>query len=192
MQGRHTCLLVCVFSFLLVTQSLAAELTGKVLWIYDGDTLKIENIGKVRLLGIDAPEYKASSRDNFYRKNFNIEAHQLRRVAQQAKRYLMSTVKGETVRLQLEDKQKDKYNRLLAYVYLADGKMINRILLEKGMASVFRRYNFHYKKEFLKIERKARNKGLGLWHKRDPQTFSILNFWSQNNDGHHLLSATTH
>ncbi|WP_321390104.1 thermonuclease family protein [uncultured Desulfuromusa sp.] len=181
-----------IFLFLLVTQSPAAEVTGKVLWVYDGDTLKVENIGKVRLVGIDSPESEASTRDHFYRKKFNIEAQQLRRVARQAKKYLMATVKGQTVRLVFANTEKDKYNRFLAYVYLADGDMLNRILLEKGLASVFRRYNFQYKKEFLKIEKTARDKGLGLWEKSVPQKFSLFNFWSQNNDGHPLLLTTTH
>jgi micrococcal nuclease len=65
---RKQIFLVLTLLVLLVSPSLATELTGKVLWIYDGDTLKIENIGKVRLLGIDTPEYKASPRDHFYKK----------------------------------------------------------------------------------------------------------------------------
>ncbi|MEE4254611.1 MAG: thermonuclease family protein [Desulfuromusa sp.] len=159
---KQICLLLSLL-LLLASHSLATELTGKVLWIYDGDTLKVEKIGKVRLLGIDAPEYKASPRDNFYLKNFNIEANKLREIAQQGKSYLLRNVKGKRVRLELDHTQKDKYNRLLAYVYLPDGEMLNLNLLEKGLATVFRRYNFQYKKDFLKSEKKAQNQALGLW-----------------------------
>ncbi|WP_175498227.1 thermonuclease family protein [Desulfuromusa kysingii] len=184
--------MLLIMLFLLISSASAAELTGKVIWVYDGDTLKVENIGKVRLLGIDAPEYKASSRDHFYKKNFNIEANQLRRIAQQAKKYLMAKVKGQTVRLVFDGNQKDKYNRFLAYVYLPDGRMLNRILLERGLATVFRRDPFQHKKDFLTIEKRAQNKQRGVWKKSSPQKFSLFNFWSQNSDGHPLLPTTTY
>ena len=42
--------------------------------------------------------------------------------------------------------------------------MLNLLLLKKGLATVFRRYDFIYKKDFLKAEKKARKKRLGLWN----------------------------
>ncbi|RME39217.1 MAG: thermonuclease family protein, partial [Deltaproteobacteria bacterium] len=53
---------------LLLAGQVLADPTGRVSWIYDGDTLKVEGIGKVRLLGIDAPEHEDSYRDRFYRR----------------------------------------------------------------------------------------------------------------------------
>ena len=143
----------------------AAELTGRVSWVYDGDTLKVEKIGKVRLIGIDTPEYQASSRDRFYTKKFQIETKKLREIAQQVKKFNIHNVKGKRVRLELDKTHRDKYDRLLAYVYLPNGEMLNRVLLKKGLATVFRRYDFRYKKDFLKIEKKARNNNQGLWGK---------------------------
>jgi len=148
---------------LLATTALSAELAGRVLWVYDGDTLKIENIGKVRLIGIDTPESQASSRDHFYTKQFSISEKRLRKIAKQAKYYNIHNLKDRRVSLELDRTHRDKYDRLLAYVYLPDGRMLNRILLQKGLATVFRRYDFQYKKDFLKAEAKARNGKLGLW-----------------------------
>jgi len=148
---------------LLATTALSAELTGRVLWVYDGDTLKIENIGKVRLIGIDTPESQASSRDLFYTKRFSITEKRLRKIAKQAKYYNIHNLKDQRVSLKLDQTHRDKYDRLLAYVYLPDGRMLNRILLQKGLATVFRRYDFQYKKDFLEAETKARNGKLGLW-----------------------------
>ena len=148
---------------LLATTSLSAELTGRVLWVYDGDTLKIENIGKVRLIGIDTPESQASSKDYFYIKSFSITEKRLRKIAKQAKYYNIHNLKDRRVSLELDQTHRDKYDRLLAYVYLPDGRMLNRILLQKGLATVFRRYDFQYKKDFLEAEAKARNGKLGLW-----------------------------
>ena len=158
---RLACLLLLFFC--LVSTASAEKLSGKVLWIYDGDTLKIEEIGKVRLIGIDTPETKASSHDYFYKHDFDIEPKKLRKIAKQAKQYNIHYVKGVKVRLKLDRTKRDKYNRLLAYVYLPDGTMLNRLLLKKGLATVFRRYNFTHKKNFLKVEKQARKKGLGLW-----------------------------
>ena len=156
-------LLLLALCLLLATTTHSAELAGRVVWVYDGDTLKIEDIGKVRLIGIDTPESKASSRDRFYTKKYPITAKKLRKIARQAKNYNIQNVKDRRVTLELDHVHRDKYDRLLAYVYLPDGRILNRILLQKGLASVFRRYDFRYKKDFLKIEKKAQKKQLGLW-----------------------------
>ena len=152
-----------VLCSLLATTAQSAVLVGRVLWVYDGDTLKIENIGKVRLLGIDTPESQASSKDHFYTKRFSVTEQRLRNIARQAKSYNIHKVKNQQVRLELDHTDRDKYGRLLAYVYLPDGRMLNRVLLQKGLATVFRRYDFLYKKDFLEVEAKARNNKLGLW-----------------------------
>lgn len=143
----------------------AKTIKGKVLWIYDGDTIKVEKLGKVRLIGIDTPESKASSRDSFYTKKFKIKPKRLRKIAKQAKKYNINYVKGRRVKLKFDHQKKDKYDRLLAYVYLPNGDMLNEVLLKKGLATVFRRYNFEHKKDFLRFETKAQRKKLGLWQK---------------------------
>lgn len=137
--------------------------TGTVSWIYDGDTLKIENIGKVRLLGIDAPETENSPRDNFYTTEFGISRQRLRSIARQAKRLNIELVKGKPVRLEFDRQRQDKYGRTLAYAYLPDGRLLNLLLLEKGLVSVFRRYQFDRREEFLQAEKTARSARLGLW-----------------------------
>lgn len=141
----------------------ATSLHGLVSWVDDGDSLRVEGIGKVRLLGIDSPEYQASSRDDFYVQNFAIPPSRLRRVARQAKRFNIEQAKGRRVRLELDRDTRDRHGRMLAYVYLPDGSMLNRRLLRQGLASVFRRYAFRYKTDFLDVERTAREEQLGLW-----------------------------
>ncbi|MCK4501665.1 MAG: thermonuclease family protein [Desulfuromonadales bacterium] len=158
-------LLPVIFLFLVTVSAQAATLNGRVSWIYDGDTIKVEGIGKVRLLGIDTPEYKESPRDRFYSKNFQIKPKRLRLISRQAKKYNVDHVKGHWVRLELDQSQKDKYDRVLAYVFLPNGDMLNQVLLEKGLATVFRRYDFRYKKTFISAEKKARQQKLGLWER---------------------------
>ena len=59
----------------------------------------------------------------------------------------------------------DKHGRLLAYVYLPDGRLLNRMLLEEGFAAVFRKFSFEKKKEFLLVEEKAKKADVGMWRR---------------------------
>lgn len=140
----------------------AAPLQGRVGWIYDGDTIEVDQVGKVRLLGIDAPEHEDSARDRFYRR-WGIAPAQLRQVARDGVRYLVSHVKGKVVTLRFDRSRRDSYGRLLAYVFLPDQSLLNLTLVAKGYASVFRKYPFSRKAAFLAAERQARSEGLGLW-----------------------------
>lgn len=156
---------LCSFLFgilLLPAPSTAETFSGKVKWIYDGDSIEVAGIGTVRLLGIDAPEYKSSQRDRYYLR-WGIEPAALRHINRAGKTYLIETVKGKTVVLKTEKKDRDRYNRLLAYVYLPDGRLLNQHLLEKGYAVVYRRFDFDLKSEFLEAESRARSNKQGLW-----------------------------
>jgi micrococcal nuclease len=156
--------LTLLLLLLVATGTEARQLQGKVLWIYDGDTLKVAKVGKVRLLGIDAPEHEDSPRDGYYIRQ-GIPRQRLRRIARKALRYNIETVKGRTVRLLTDHDERDRYGRLLAYVVLPDGRMLNRLLLEKGYAAVYRRFDFRLKQDFLRAEADARRRQVGLWQK---------------------------
>jgi micrococcal nuclease len=153
--------------FLLLTvaaKAWAADLRGKVEWIYDGDTIKVAGVGKVRLLGIDSPESEAGGRDRFFVK-VGGNGERLRRMAGEALRFNIREVKGKEVRLELDHEPRDAYGRLLAYVILPDGRLLNRVLLEKGYAVVYRRFDFRMKRDFLAAEEDARRRKIGLWAK---------------------------
>lgn len=138
------------------------EAIGTVSWIYDGDTLKIDAIGKVRLIGIDTPEKDGSQRDRYLQKQ-GISSTALRRIANEALKFNIAEVKGKRVRLQFDDERQDRYGRTLAYVYLPDGTLLNRLLIEKGYAVVYRRFDFKLKENFLRAEAAARSRRAGLW-----------------------------
>jgi len=139
------------------------ELHGRVTWIHDGDTLEVGGLGKVRLLGIDCPEMEGSARDRFYRDRFNIPSSALRRTARAALDFNIQQVKGRQVTLQFDESRRDRYGRLLAYVRLPDGRCLNQLLLEKGMATVYRKFDFSRKDDFFAAEQRARRSGLGMW-----------------------------
>ena len=73
-------------------------------------------------------------------------------------------VKGQSVALELDDPPRDRHGRILAYIRLPDGRLLNRVLLEEGLAIVYRRFKFNLKDDFLDTEQKARDKGRGMWH----------------------------
>lgn len=138
------------------------EITGEVRWVYDGDTLEVAGAGKVRLLGIDVPEREESDRDRFLRDQ-GVPSERLRAVAAAALRFNIDTVKGKKVRLTFDDERRDRHGRLLAYVTLPDGRLLNRVLIEKGYAVVYRRFDFRLKDDFLAAEGEARRRQSGLW-----------------------------
>jgi micrococcal nuclease len=136
---------------------------GEVSWIYDGDTIKVDGYGVVRLVGIDCPEKKNNRRDRDFIRLGAHSAAQLRRSERDTRHHLIRTLKGRQVRLELEDPPRDKYDRLLAYVWLEDGTMLNRELLRQGRARVYRYFDFAHKQEFLKFEAEAIRNQRGMW-----------------------------
>ncbi len=137
-------------------------LQGNVSWIYDGDTLEIETLGTVRLVGIDVPEHKPSDRDHYLTRQ-GIPPDRLRLASQAARDFNRHQVMGRRVRLELENPPRDRYGRLLAYVFLPDGRLLNRVLIEQGLAVVYRRFAFRRKTDFLNAEEQAREYKRGLW-----------------------------
>ncbi len=123
--------------------------------IADGDTLfvKIRNRNEtIRLLGVDTPEVKS--------KYTNEEPY-----GKEASNYIRNLVKRKKIRLEFDIEKRDKYNRLLAYVYLPEGRMLNRALIKKGYARVYKFFKYKKKKEFMKLEQEAKIKCLGIWRK---------------------------
>ncbi len=142
------------------------RLHGTVTWVYDGDTLEISEIGKVHLIGIDTPEHENSQRDWFLEKQ-GVPASRQRIIYRQAKQYNIRHVKGQRVSLTLDNPVRDKYGRLLAYVHLQDGRILNRVLLEQGLAVVYRKFSFNKKQDFIAAEGQARQAKRGLWQTAD-------------------------
>jgi micrococcal nuclease len=58
---------------------------------------------------------------------------------------------------------RDKYNRLLRYVFLEDGTLINAKLVAEGYAYNYIYEPFQFMKQFDYLEKQAKEKQLGLW-----------------------------
>ncbi|MFZ5631804.1 MAG: thermonuclease family protein [Bacillota bacterium] len=126
----------------------------KVIRVIDGDTFEITNRGRkerVRLIGVDTPE---SVKPGAEVEPFGIEAGN----------YTKKLIEGKPVRLEFDVQERDKYGRLLAYVYLEDGTLLNARLLEEGLATIVTiPPNVRMADTFLKIQRKARADKKGIW-----------------------------
>ncbi len=122
-----------------------------VKFVYDGDTILLENGVKVRYLGIDAPEVDHDKGHSDF-------------MALDAWKYNRKLVKGKQVRFETDIEEKDKYGRVLAYVYLKNGKMVNDLMIQKGMAHVMvSSKELKYRDLFIKSQQKAMKDRLGIW-----------------------------
>jgi len=124
--------------------------------VVDGDTIVVDLAGreeKVRLIGIDTPETVDPRRP--------VECF-----GNQASGHLKELLPtGTTVRLVRDAEQRDRYGRLLAYVYrLDDDLFINLDLMSNGYANLLTIVpNVAHTDEFRAAERSARATGIGLW-----------------------------
>lgn len=119
----------------------------------DGDTIVIEIEGKqekIRLIGVDTPETVHPSKPVEY---FGKEASDFTR----------KMVEGKRVRLEYDWQERDKYGRLLAYVYLEDGTFLNAEIVKQGYGFAYTRFPFKYLEDFRQYEKDARENNRGLW-----------------------------
>jgi len=133
--------------------------------VVDGDTLLLTNGEKVRLIGIDAPESKLNPRAE---KQGEMEGKDLKTIISMGKRatkFVQDLVRpGDQVKIEYDAEKRDKYGRLLGYVYLFNGKMLNEEILKAGYANLLTHPpNLKYQDVFLKAYREARENGRGLW-----------------------------
>jgi micrococcal nuclease len=130
---------------------------AEVLRVTDGDTIRVRVDGveeRVRYIGVNTPEVHHPRRGE---EPFGREATEANR----------ALVEGKTVRLVTDVQERDRYGRILAYVYLPDGTFVNAALVERGFAQVMTvPPNVRHAERFLALEREARREERGLWAER--------------------------
>jgi micrococcal nuclease len=131
------------------------SLEGVVVKVVDGDTIHVrlgDRVEKVRYIGVNTPE-----------------VHHPRQGEQPGGRQAWDVnrrlVAGRQVRLELDLQARDRYGRLLAYVWVGD-TMVNAELVGRGYAQVMTvPPNVRYQQLFLRLQRDAREAGRGLWRR---------------------------
>ena len=130
--------------------------------VIDGDTFVLDNGESVRLIGIDTPEYLQPS-------------------GAESKAFAEKLLLGKLVQLEYDTQQRDKYGRILAYVFL-DDLFVNAEFIKEGCARAYTQYPFksEYKKLFLKLEKEAQSSKTGLWAIPTVKTDEVL-YWVNTN-----------
>lgn len=121
----------------------------------DGDTIAVRMNGHnetIRFIGVDTPET--------HKPNTPVQCY-----GPAAAAFTKNTIGNQQVRLALDPKSsnRDRYDRLLRYVYLPDGTLVNEKLIEEGYGFYYPYFPFTKSDEFARAERSAQSAHRGLW-----------------------------
>lgn len=128
--------------------------TAVVTHVVDGDTVDVELDGKkerIRLLLVDTPEVNVSDKPP---QPFGPEATE----------FAEQVLSGKEVRLEFDGPERDKYDRMLAYLWIGDS-LFNQMLLEEGLARVAYVYDppYKYYDDLVAAQEKAKLEKKGIW-----------------------------
>lgn len=125
--------------------------------VHDGDTVSVKvksfagiplKIERVRLIGIDAPELRQEPWGRRAKKN-------LKKLISES---------DWLVNFEFDVEERDRYGRLLAYLWAKDGRMINERMIEDGYALLYTvPPNVKYGERFIAAQNKAQLKKAGIW-----------------------------
>lgn len=119
--------------------------------VTDGDSLRLTDGRKVRLIGINAPELGRDGKAD-------------EPLAAPARDRLKALIGDQTVTLETGPDRFDRYGRLLAYVKLPNGKSAGESLLQQGLASVIAiAPNLAHLGQYRRAEAIARQQRIGIW-----------------------------
>lgn len=123
--------------------------------VYDGDTILVDMDGaleKVRLIGVDTPET--------HHPELGVQCY-----GTEASSYTSKLLDGKSVRLESDpiNSNRDRYERLLRYVYSEDGTLVNKSLVSRGLGFAYTRFPFMKLEDFVSTETEARESNTGLW-----------------------------
>ena len=130
----------------------ATYVTAEVEKVVDGDTIVVRLDGReetIRYIGIDTPEPYRDGDPACYSLEASLRNKEL--------------VQGKTVRLEADIEERDRYDRLLRYVYM-DDVFVNEVLIQEGYAEDLPiKPNTKYASRFADLERQAREGERGVW-----------------------------
>lgn len=129
-----------------------------VVAIIDGDTVELTGGDRLRLLCIDTPE----EGEPYY---------------QEAKSFLVQTVLGKPARIEFANVRRDRYGRLLGYLYI-DSLLINEEIIERGLGNVYLFKDTDMGRtetlRMLQAQRQAMSERLGIWSvERVPEPYYV-------------------
>jgi len=144
----------------------------KVTEFVDGDTIKVDMNGKIetiRFIGVDTPE-----------------THDPRKAVQcfgvVAAAFTKGYIGTNNVRLESDplDTNRDRYDRLLRYVYLPNNSLVNAEIIKQGYGFAYTGFPFSKTEDFLSYQRTAREQNKGLWSSCTPTVNQYGGYTSNN------------
>lgn len=122
----------------------------------DGDTIAVNMNGKeeiVRMIGVDTPET--------HHPDLPVQCY-----GPAAAAYTKELIGTQRVRLEADptNQNRDRYDRLLRYVYLPDGKLVQAEIIKNGYGFAYTSFPFTEKEEFVALEQLAKSEAKGLWN----------------------------
>lgn len=136
--------------------------------VVDGDTIRVIYRGKkqlVRLTGIDTPEERFNEKAERDAKRLGVDVNLILVLGRRAARFSRSLVRKKgTVFLEFDEKKRDEHGRILAYVWLPDGRMLNEVIVSEGYGKAYEiPPNLKYRERFQMAQEDARAKRRGIW-----------------------------
>lgn len=121
----------------------------------DGDTITVDMNGtneRIRMIGVDTPETQDP--------RVPVQCY-----GKAASQFTKDLIGANPVRLEADptNTNRDRYNRLLRYVYLPDNRLVNAEIIRAGYGFAYTLFPFEKIDEFREYQRQAREQNLGLW-----------------------------
>lgn len=132
----------------------------KIASFEDGDTVTVDMNGReerVRLIGVDTPETQDPRKP-------------VQCFGKAASEFTKNLIGSQPVRLEADplSDNRDRYDRLLRYVYLPDGRLVQAEIIRQGYGFAYTSFPFTKIDEFSALQREAREQNRGLWSSCQP------------------------
>lgn len=142
----------------------------KIASFEDGDTISVDMNGiteRVRMIGIDTPETQDPRKP-------------VQCFGKAASQFTQKLIGNNVVRLESDalSGNRDRYNRLLRYVYLPDGTLVQAEILRLGYGFAYTSFPFTKSDEFVALQKEAREQNRGLWSSCAPEANQYGGFTS--------------
>lgn len=142
----------------------------RVASVEDGDTITVDMDGKeerIRMIGVDTPETQDPRKP-------------VQCFGRAASDFTKNLIGSQPVRLEADEQSdnRDRYNRLLRYVYLPDGRLVQAEIIKEGYGFAYTSFPFTKSAEFKAYQQEAMNQNRGLWNTCEPTTNKYGGFTS--------------
>ncbi len=156
--------------------------------VIDGDTILLENGQRVRLIGVDTPETYDGKKLDRDAEFTGRDTAQIKAMGRKSTEFTRTIVEGKRIKLEFDLEKRDKYSRLLAYVFIIIDKdipsndnyyistvnnkpliFLNAALIKSGYAGLLTiPPNVKYSELFQSLYEEAREEKRGLWRQTKP------------------------